>query len=50
MFDNRQMQMEREVTKESVVRDHHIYKEVWQPVIGQILSVFSEPNNRTTDE
>ena len=34
VFDNRQMQMETEVTKESVVCGHHTYKEVWQPVIG----------------
>ena len=38
--------MEREVIKESVVRGHHVYKEAWRPVIGQLLPVFSEPNNR----
>ena len=37
--------MEGEAIKESVVRGHHIYKEVWRPVIGQELPVLSEPNN-----
>ena len=31
--------------KESVVCGHHIYKEVWRPVIEQELPVLSEPNN-----
>ena len=34
VFDDQQIQMERELTKESVVRGHNIYKEVWQPKIG----------------
>ena len=34
MFNDRQMQMEMEVTKESVACSHHVYKEVWWPVIG----------------
>ena len=38
--------MEREIIKESVVRGHHGYKEVWLPVIRQLLPVFSEPDNR----
>ena len=37
--------MEREAIKESVVRGHNVYKEAWQPDIGEILSVFSKPNN-----
>ena len=39
------LRMEREAIKESVVRGHHIYKEVWRAVIGQELPVLSEPNN-----
>ena len=39
--------MEREAVavKESVVRGHHVYKEVWRPIIGQELPVLSEPSN-----
>ena len=32
-------------SNQSVVRGHHINKEVWRPVIGQELPVLSEPNN-----
>ena len=28
----------------SVIRGHHVYKEVWRPVIGQ-FSVLAEPTN-----
>ena len=35
-----------EAIKESVVSDHHIYKEVWRPVSGQELPALSKPNNR----
>ena len=35
VFDDRQMQMERELSKENVVHGYHIYKEVWRPVIGK---------------
>ena len=34
-----------EAIKESVVCGHHIYKEVWSPVIEQEVQVLSEPNN-----
>ena len=34
-----------EMTKESIVREHHVYKEVWRPIIGQQLPVFSETDN-----
>ena len=37
--------MEREVIEESVVHGHHVYREAWRPVIGEIHPVFSEPNN-----
>ena len=37
--------MEGEAIEESVVHGHHMYKEVWKPVIGQELPVLSEPNN-----
>ena len=30
--------------KESVVHSHHVYKEVWRPVIGQ-FPVLAEPTN-----
>ena len=31
--------------KESVVRGHNIYKEVWRPVIGELLVVLQESSN-----
>ena len=34
-----------ELSKVSVVRGHHVYKEVWTPVIGEVLPVFPEPDN-----
>ena len=37
--------MESELVKESVVRGHHIYKEVWSPVVGELLPVLRESNN-----
>ena len=37
--------MNAELTKESVVRGHHIYKSVWTPVVGQQLPVLREPGN-----
>ena len=39
------LRMEGEVVKESVVRGHHIYEEVWRPVIAQALPVLPESNN-----
>ena len=30
---------------DSVIRGHHIYKEVWSPVIGEILTCEEEPGN-----
>ena len=27
---------------ESVVRDHHIYKRVWSPIIGEVLELLRE--------
>ena len=30
---------------ESVIRGHHIYKELWTPVIGESLDVQREPSN-----
>ena len=37
--------MEGEAIEESIVCGHHIYKEVWRPVIGQEFPVLSEPNH-----
>ena len=35
-----------ELVKESVVRSHHnIYKEVWSPVVGELLPVLQESIN-----
>ena len=31
---------------ESVIRGHHIYKRVWTPIIGEILSVAIDSANR----
>ena len=45
MYVSYSFKNEGEAIKESVVRGHHIFKEVWRPVIGQELPVFSEPNN-----
>ena len=30
---------------ESVIRDHHIYKSVWSPTLGEIVSVDREHGN-----
>ena len=30
----------------SVIRGHHIYKEVWEPIHGQILQCTRKTNNR----
>ena len=35
--------------KESVVRGHHVYKAVWTPVIGELLSLRAEDNNEHDD-
>ena len=37
--------MEAELTKESVVRGHHVYKSVWTPIVGERLPVLREPDN-----
>ena len=37
--------MESELVKDSVVRGHHIYKEVWSPVVGELLPVLQETIN-----
>ena len=37
--------MESELVKESVVRGHHIYKELWSPVVGELLPVPQETIN-----
>ena len=37
--------MESELVEESIVRGHHIYKEVWSPVVGELLPVLQESNN-----
>ena len=34
--------MESELVKESAVRGHHIYKEVWSSVVGELLPVLQE--------
>ena len=34
-----------EIVKESVVRGHHIYKEGWSPVVGELLPVLQESIN-----
>ena len=39
------LRMEGEAVKESIVRGHHIYKEVWGPITEQELPVLPEPNN-----
>ena len=44
MFDDRQMQTGR--SNQGERSSWPPCKEVWWPVIGQMLSVFSEPNNR----
>ena len=31
---------------ESVIRGHHVYKRIWTPTTGEILSVNSDPANR----
>ena len=43
MYASYSLRMEGEA--KSVVCVHHVYKEVWRPVIGQELPVLSEPNN-----
>ena len=30
---------------ESVVRGHHIYKDIWTPVLGQVLDICQEHGN-----
>ena len=30
---------------ESVIRGHHIYKSIWNPIIGEDLEVCREPDN-----
>jgi hypothetical protein len=30
---------------ESVIRGHHVYKDIWIPMIGEILEVQREPEN-----
>ena len=30
---------------ESVVRGHHVYKEIWTPELGEVLTVCKEPDN-----
>ena len=37
--------IESELVKESIVRGHHIYKEMWSPVIGELLPVLQETIN-----
>ena len=37
--------MESKLVKESVVCGHHIYKEVWSPVVGELLPVLQESIN-----
>ena len=35
----------KELRKDSVVRDHHIYKSIWTPVIGEEFSLEREDSN-----
>ena len=30
---------------ESVVHCHHVFKQVWSPVVGEVLTVDREPRN-----
>ena len=30
---------------QNIIREHHVYKRMWAPVIGEELSVFPEENN-----
>ena len=30
---------------ESIVRGHHVYKDIWTPMIGELLEVQREPEN-----
>ena len=30
---------------ESVARGHHVFKQVWIPVVGEVLTVDREPRN-----
>ena len=30
---------------EDVIRGHHVYKEIWTPVCGEVLEVTKEPHN-----
>ena len=32
-------------TLESVIRSHHIYKHIWQPLVGEILTLEREEGN-----
>ena len=31
---------------ETYIKDHHVYKEVWSPEVGEKLNVLMEPDNR----
>ena len=33
-----------ECTLESVIRGHHIYKRIWQPLVGEVLTLEQEGN------
>ena len=33
------------VCVESIIRGHHIYKSIWNPIIGEELEVYREPDN-----
>ena len=35
----------REISADTVIRDHHVYKEVWTPIIGEVLQYEKEKGN-----
>ena len=37
--------VEDSIRVESVVRGHHVYKEIWTPELGEVLTVCKEPDN-----
>ena len=37
--------VEDSISVDSVVRGHHVYKEIWTPELGEVLTVCKEPDN-----
>ena len=34
-----------EISTDTVIRDHHIHKEIWTPIIGEVLQRENEEGN-----